>query len=298
MARKDINIFGTSFLDLLSGALAAVIILFIIVPKMTQENIDAIEKVKKIETVVESIDVVLEEIKTRVPKEEYELIKGELDELKNKVDQLTTEIKELKQVVIRISQENIQLQEIINNKNTEIERLQSELDQLQEQLKQEEAKNTAINNVEQTLGVFAKFGIIASWAELDTDVDMGVQCFSPQEQVWRMYPNKKWGILGQDVRERMDDGEQHFELFYVPEINSGVYTAWVNIYEGSRGQNAQMKCILIFHPGKPDEQRVEIPTFNLSSGRHECFVTFKLSDNGFEIISHREPIWGNGRVIK
>ena len=60
MARKEINIFGTSFLDLLSGALAAVIILFIIVPKMTQENIDAIEKVKKIEAVVESIDVALE----------------------------------------------------------------------------------------------------------------------------------------------------------------------------------------------------------------------------------------------
>lgn len=298
MARKEINIFGTSFLDLLSGALAAVIILFIIVPKMTQENIDAIEKVKKIEAVVESIDVALEEIKTRVPKEEYELIKGELDELKNKVDLLNKEIENLKQDIIKITQENTQLKESLEKRNREIERLQAELERLEERLKQEEAKNTAINNVEQTLGVFAKFGIIASWDELDTDVDMGVQCFSPQEQVWRMYPNKKWGILGQDVRERIDDGEQHFELFYVPEINSGVYTAWVNIYEGSRGQNAHMKCILIFHPGKPDEQREEIPAFNLSQGRHKCFVTFRLTDNGFEILSHREPIWGNGRVIK
>ena len=36
MARKEINIFGTSFLDLLCGALAAVIILFVIVPKQSQ----------------------------------------------------------------------------------------------------------------------------------------------------------------------------------------------------------------------------------------------------------------------
>ena len=120
MARKEINIFGTSFLDLLSGALGAVIILFIIVPKMTQENIDAIEKVKKIEAVVESIDVALEEIKTRVPKEEYELIKGELDELKNKVDLLNKEIENLKQDIIKITQENTQLKESLEKRNREI----------------------------------------------------------------------------------------------------------------------------------------------------------------------------------
>ena len=39
MAKKDINIFGTSFLDLLSGALASVIILFVIVPKKTSSDV-------------------------------------------------------------------------------------------------------------------------------------------------------------------------------------------------------------------------------------------------------------------
>ena len=298
MARKEINIFGTSFLDLLSGALAAVIILFIIVPKMTQENIDAIEKVKKIESVVENIDVALEEIKNRIPKEEYDLIKEQLDKLKNNIDQLKNEIEELKQDVVRISQENSQLKETLDVNNKEIEKLQAEIKRLQERLSQEEAKNTAINNVEQTLGVFAKFGIIVSWDELETDVDMGVQCFSPQEQCWRMYPNKKWGILGQDVRERIDDGEQHFELYYVPEIHDGIYTAWVNIYTGSRGKTANMKCIMIFHPGKPDERREELSPFTLTSSSNKCFVTFRLSESGFEILPHREPIWGEGKVVK
>jgi hypothetical protein len=37
MQRREINIFSISFLDLLSGALGAVLILFIIIPKMTDE---------------------------------------------------------------------------------------------------------------------------------------------------------------------------------------------------------------------------------------------------------------------
>ena len=52
MARQEINIFGTSFLDLLSGALAAVIILFIIIPKMTKEDVELLEKVKEIQEII------------------------------------------------------------------------------------------------------------------------------------------------------------------------------------------------------------------------------------------------------
>lgn len=298
MARKEINIFGASFLDLLSGALGAVIILFIIVPKMTQENIDAIEKVKKIESVIENIDTTIEEIINMIPKEEYELIKEQFDNLKDKVNQLTEEIAELEQEIIKVQQENVQLKEDLKDKDKMIAELQAELERLREKLNQEEEKNKAINNVEQTLGVFAKFGIIASWDELDTDVDMGVQNFNNGEQVWRMHANKNWGILGQDVRERVDDGEQHFELFYVPEIKDGVYTAWVNIYENSRCKTATMKCIMIFHPGEPDEYRKELPQFTLKSGANNCFVTFRLSESGFEILPHREPLWGDGKVIK
>ncbi len=298
MARKEINVFGTSFLDLLSGALAAVIILFVIVPKMTKENVDALEKVKKIEAVVESIDDAIEHIKNNVPKDVYEQIKTQLDDLTQKVKILTEELESLKQDVIRLSEENEGLKAEISEKDELIKQLQKEIQELKEKLEQEESKNTALNNVEQTLGVFAKFGIIVSWDELETDVDMGVQCFSPEEQAWRMYPNKSWGILGQDVRERVEDDEEVFELFYVPQIHSAVYTAWVNVYSGSRGHSANIKCIMIFHPGKPDERREELPSFSISGQAPKCFVTFRLDDSGFEILPHREPIWGNGRVTK
>ena len=55
MKRKEINVFGTSFLDLLSGALAAVIILFVIVPKGVSINPDLIKEVKEIEAIIMSM---------------------------------------------------------------------------------------------------------------------------------------------------------------------------------------------------------------------------------------------------
>lgn len=298
MGRKEINVFGTSFLDLLSGALAAVIILFIIVPKMTPDNIDALEKVKKIEAVVESIDAAIEQIKNTVPKEVYDQIEKQLNDLKQQIITLAEELENLKQDIVQITQENEQMKTVIAEKDAKIEELTKELEELRKKLEDAESKNTALNNVEQTLGVFAQFGIIVSWDELDTDVDMGVQCFSPQEHVWRMYPSKSWGILGQDVRERADNGNELFELFYVPEIHDGVYTAWVDIYSESRGKSATVKSIMIFHPGKKDERRLELSPFTIGSHEKRCFVTFRLSDSGFEILSHREPIWGSGVVEK
>jgi hypothetical protein len=44
MAKKPIEVFSISFLDLLSGALGAVIILFVFVPKMSQKEKDMIGK--------------------------------------------------------------------------------------------------------------------------------------------------------------------------------------------------------------------------------------------------------------
>ena len=50
MKRKEINIFSTSFLDLLSGALGAVLILFIIIPKLTTEQQSALDEQQQSQT--------------------------------------------------------------------------------------------------------------------------------------------------------------------------------------------------------------------------------------------------------
>lgn len=299
MARKEINIFGTSFLDLLSGALAAVIILFIIVPKMTPSDEVVLEKIEELKTLTTDLDDAIKRIKESVPKDVYEKIKEEIDALNVKVRQLAERIAELEAQIKQVLSENEELKQQLAEANAESEQLKQELERLREQLREAEKNNSTANTIEKTLGVFAKFGILCRWEEPETDVDLGVQSFNtPASQVWRMYPSKPWGILGEDVRERSSVTDERFELFYVPEIKPGEYTAWVNIYSGSSGSSAKVSCTLIFHPNEPDEVRQEIPPFDISKGQNKCFVSFRLNSSGFTIISHREPIWGSGVVTK
>lgn len=299
MARKEINIFGTSFLDLLSGALAAVIILFIIVPKMTPNDVDLLEKITEIKTITGDIDNALQRIKESVPKDVYEKIKEQMDTLNDKVRQLTERIEELEEQIKQVVEENDELKRQLAEKDSESKQLKQEIEELKKQLEEAKQNNSPANTIEKTLGVFAKFGILCRWEETETDVDMGVQSFNaPQSQVWRMHPSKPWGILGEDVRERPEDSVERFELFYVPEIKPGEYTAWVNVYSGSRGESARVSCTLIFHPNEPDEIRQDIEPFVITKNLTKCFVTFRLNNDGFSIIAHREPFWGNGVVIK
>lgn len=304
MARKEINIFGTSFLDLLSGALAAVIILFVIVPKGVQEDPELVKQVQELKTVTNDIKDAIEKIKNSVPKEVFEKIRAEIETANKKLAELNTKIEKLEEDIKKISSENTALKEKVKKQQEEIDKLKKQIEELTAALKAEKEKNekanSTANTVEKTLGVFAKFGILCKWNETDTDVDMGIQKFGqPQEQCWRNYPSKKWGILGEDVRERVDeDTKERFELFYVPQIYPDEYTVWVDIYEKSASSNANVTCIFVFHPGKDDEIKKEVGPISVSKGSNKLVASFRLSNSGFEFISLREPIWGTGRVVK
>ena len=300
MAKKDINIFGTSFLDLLSGALASVIILFVIVPKKTSSDIEIIEKVKELEVVATEVQDLTAKLKESVPKDLIKDIAQELEDLRKKISQLRDKIREMEDDVKRMTEENTNLKQQVEAQAEEIERLKEQLRVAQARAAQAEKANTAASTVERTLGVFAKFGILCRWEQTDTDVDIGVQRFGDNpEHCWRMHASKKWGILGEDVRERATDESERFELFYVPEIYPDVYTAWCNVYSGSIGKEASVTATLIYHPGKADEQRYEVGPFRIQKDSpNKCFVTFQLTTNGFTILEHREPIWGTGKVVK
>lgn len=304
MTRKEINIFGTSFLDLLSGALAAVIILFIIVPKGMQEDPELIKQVQELKTVTNDVKEAIEKIKNSVPKEIFEKIRKEIEIANTKLAELNGKIEKLEEDIKKISSENTALKEKVKQQQEEIETLKRQIKELMATLNAEKEKNeeanSIANTVEKTLGVFAKFGVLCKWNETDADVDMGVQKFGqPREQCWRNYPSKKWGILGEDVRERVDeDSKERFELFYVPRIYPDEYTVWIDIYENSVSDHANVTCIFIFHPGKNDEIKKEIGPIAISKGYNKLVATFRLSNSGFEFVSLREPIWGTGRVEK
>lgn len=304
MARKDINIFGTSFLDLLSGALAAVIILFVVVPKGVQEDPELVKQVQELRTVSNDVKDAIDKIKNSVPKDVFDKIKNEIEVAQNKLKELNGKIEKLEEDIKKISSENANLKEKVKQQQEEIEKLKKQVQDLAVALNAEREENkkanSTANTVEKTLGVFAKFGVLCKWNEMDADVDIGVQKFGePQEHCWRNYPSKKWGILGEDVRERVEeDAKERFELFYVPQIFPDEYTLWVNIYDGSMAGSANVTCIFVFHPGKQDEIKREVGPIAVSKGRVKLVATFRLSNSGFEMLELREPIWGTGKVVK
>ncbi|MCK9303053.1 MAG: hypothetical protein PHU62_05720 [Bacteroidales bacterium] len=302
MARKEINVFSVSFLDLLSGALAAVIILFIIVPKMTSEQQSVLEQIEGLKTEVVELDSLLAQLHNSIPADEYTKLMDKLDSFQDLIDNLEQHVSSLQAETEKLKAENEELKELIKNcedSQKTIEQLRSKIAELEKEVKEKSNDSKMANTVEKTLGVFAQFGILCRWTEANTDVDIGVQRFgSSPEQCWRMYPNKEWGILGEDVRERNVGEEERFELFYVPQIYEDDYTFWINIYEKSASFDANVMCVLIFHPGKPDEIRKEIGPIHLTNSSINCVVSFHLNKYGFNIINYREPQWGEGRVVK
>jgi len=304
MARKEINIFGTSFLDLLSGALAAVIILFVVVPKGVQEDPELVKQVQELKTVTNDVKDAIEKIKNSVPKEVFEKIRKDIETANKKLAELNTKIEKLEEDIKKISSENTALKEKVQKQQEEIDKLKKQVQELLAQIDAVKKENqSSANTVEKALGVFARFGILCRWSETETDVDMGVQCFGEmqgrREQCWRNHPSMRWGMLGEDVRERVDeDEEERFELFYVPQIYPDIYTLWIYIFDQSAGSNAMVTCTFVFHPGKPDEVRKEVGPINLNKSKEVLVASFRLTKNGFDFINNRPRDIGTERATK
>lgn len=82
MTRKEINVFSMSFLDLLSSALAAVIILFIIVPKSDVQTQVADESITELKTQYIQIDSILIALSQNLSQEEIANIVSTSENLK------------------------------------------------------------------------------------------------------------------------------------------------------------------------------------------------------------------------
>ena len=81
MARKEINVFSVSFLDLLSGALAAVIILFIVVPRIDIGEIKDLPELMKLKDHSINLETLLSRIRGSVPESDYAAMEGETRKL-------------------------------------------------------------------------------------------------------------------------------------------------------------------------------------------------------------------------
>lgn len=270
MARKEINVFSVSFLDLLSGALAAVIILYIIVPKMSQEQQQAIEQLEELQQQIQQMDSLMARLENTVPSALYEQIQHRLNAMQNAIDQLTEEVQRLQQQLARSESEN--------------ENLRQQLEQARRELEaaREEAQRNRNVSDGKIFGMDAELGIVCVWPE-NVDVDLYVEDLSNNNVCY--YGNKVtlFGNLMEDVTSRASADDDRYELFYQKRIIPGQYRVYVNIYSNSHAP-ATVEGYVVLFPGRPSQKKIPYgPIYLNSVGQNAAVGVLTVTSTGISL---------------
>lgn len=143
MARKEINVFNVSFLDLLSGALGAVLILFIIIPKLTSDierQLEELEQIKELKVDVGKIKSLMQDIKSSVPEAQFNELESRMSKLETTITDLELEVKSLQNKLAECDEQRTALREKQKKLEQTIKELEDRLknhDKIVEQLKKE-----------------------------------------------------------------------------------------------------------------------------------------------------------------
>ena len=169
MAKREINVFNVSFIDLLSGALGAVLILFIVIPKLTGDIkiiIDQMEQLQELKVEVNDIEKMMKDLKKSVPKDELKKMQGKFTALENKIKDLTSTITELdKEIKLlqtkaaecdeqrkklreqkkKLEQQVKDLKSQLENHDSIVKALEKEIEQLKQQIAKCETEKQSLN---------------------------------------------------------------------------------------------------------------------------------------------------------
>lgn len=276
MARKEINIFGTSFLDLLSGALGAVIILFVIVPKMSTHDQETIQELEELNIQVSEISSIMEQLENSVPSDLYRQLEEQIEEMRNTISSLTAHVESLQARNNALEEENQSLQqqlqeyEVIQRENQaaqeRINRLESRVRELEQELQERQDTPSEISGG-MVFGTNADLGVVCIWPE-NVDVDLYVKNLQTGEICFFGNKNYPWGNLLEDVRSH-NSGDDRYELFYQRQIVPGEYQVSVKIYSSVQmpwnGTPATVDGYVVMHPGKHNQKRVKYNTIRLNN---------------------------------
>lgn len=292
MANKEINIFSVSFLDLLSGALAAVLILFIVVPKMSQTEKDAIEELEKLHVQQEQLSELIEQARNSISMELYEQIQQQLNTMQNTISELSEKVGNLQEALVAAENENQRLREQIQETTQQSASDKQKIKELEEKIRQLQKKRDGLPS---NLADRGEVEIFILWAE-NVDVDLYVQNLSNGETC--QHPSyqgsvsnvKTWGMLGEDINNQRlgADGSKYYEIFYQPKPVSGQYKIYYNIYDHQRapwsGRPATVSGFAVIFPGKPNEKRIDFETTTLTRAMENHVVgVLEVTENDIRL---------------
>lgn len=274
MARKEINVFGTSFLDLLSGALAAVIILFVIVPKMSSSDQEALREIQQAEVQVTELAEMIRQLENSVPQEQFDAIMQQIEELQQTIDNLNEQVNNMQQHLEQTRQENEQLRRQVEQQQQRISELEEELD-----------RQRQASQMGKIFGIDAELGVVCLWRE-NIDVDLYVTDLSTNMTCYFHQPRMDFGQLNEDITSRQSDDDR-YELFYQRHLRPGRYRIEVAIYRQETMRNASsanVEGFVSLYPGKPNEIKIPYRRITLTQpGQMVTIGTLIVTDNNITL---------------
>ncbi|MDR1592998.1 MAG: hypothetical protein LBS43_00760 [Prevotellaceae bacterium] len=278
MARKELNVFSMSFLDLLSGALGAVLILFIIVPKMTAEQRNALEQIEQLDVQVEELNSLIEQARNSIPAELFEQIQAQIAGMQQTIDELNRQVQQMQQRMENLENENTRLRE-------ELAETQRQLQQAQQQLEQQsQQQNISAGKI---FGTNAKLGVICMWPE-NIDVDLYVKNTATGEICYFEKKNTDFGNLMEDVVSRESDDDDRYEVFYQTGIIPGKYLVYVNIYHNASLEHARSATVdgyAVIFPGTANQKKIPFRQIRLTErGQNVTVGTLEVTETNINLI--------------
>lgn len=254
--------FNLSFLDLLSGALAAVIILFILVPKMSRQHAEAVETLERLEVTSSQLDSLMQLAQNAVPADLYAQIQERMEAMQRETAQLREEVEEMQRKLAECDETRAQL-----------ESTQAELRETQQQLSAAEARaeaaeaelerrQAAEGRGAKMFGIDAELGITCSWPEA-ADVDIWLKNSSTGE--WCFYDDKMkdFARLQEDIQAAT--GDDKYELMYQEKLVPGSYELYVHLF-GENAPAANVRGYIMLFPTTPRERKISFGPVRLTQG--------------------------------
>lgn len=266
MARKQINIFNVSFLDLISGALGAVILLFIISAQLITEVTQELEALERLDVEVAELEDILEEAKNSIPKEVYEEIQAQIEQLKGAISELESQVAQLQEQLKNCEAQRTQLEQQIQAQQQQIEQQQQQIENLNQQMRQCEA------NMEKLEGE-ARFAVITMrWETPRDDVDLHVT--DPSGTVFN-YSNPQHagrpGLLSKD-----DTSGPGFEVWQINAANPGSYKIEAVLYASKSGQAPTLETWFYYRNGTKQFQNITLT----QQGERKLITSFRFNSDG------------------
>lgn len=232
MAKHEISVFNVSFLDLLSGALGAVIILFIVVPKMNQQQAETIETLDSLNVQANQVRQMMQQLENSVDRRQYE--------------QLQREMQRLQEAINRTEQ-------AVNQLEAENRQLESDAEELQRQTR---AARGGGGRGGEMFGISAEFSVLAKWPE-NLDVDLYLR--NHADGSWCCYNSVNPGFAKymSDItrRERQDDNS--YEMIYQQNLQPGTFDVYLHLY--STAGAAKVSSFAVLFPYTPNEMKISFP---------------------------------------